>query len=106
MQRTQIFAAASVAALLSLAACNQEPEVISANGVDPQADELAKAPPVELPPAIQASRPYRCDDNSLVYAPFYTNNTAKVSAAPGVTGTNLTAQAGPPPFVPARHSLT
>src|SRR3546814_136950 len=37
MQRTQIFAAASVAALLSLAACNQEPEVISANGVEPQA---------------------------------------------------------------------
>src|SRR3546814_17732519 len=105
MQRTQIFAAASVAALLSLAACNQEPEVISANGVDPQADELAKAPPVELPPAIQASRTYRCDDNSLVYATFYTNNTVKVSAEPGVNGTILTAQDGQPPFVAEGYSL-
>ncbi|HEY9552366.1 hypothetical protein [Allosphingosinicella sp.] len=106
MQRTQIFAAASVAALLSLAACNQEPEVISANGVDPQADELAKAPPVELPPAIQASRTYRCDDNSLVYATFYTNNTVKVSAEQGVNGTILTAQDGQPPFVAEGYSLS
>ena len=72
----RISAAASLAALLSLSGCNNEPEVV-ANG-DPQAEELAKAPPVELPPAIQASHTYRCKDNSLVYVDFYTDNTANV----------------------------
>ena len=69
--------AASVAALLSLAACNSEPEVINGNP-DPQADALANAAPVELPPAIAASRTYRCKDNSLIYVDFYTNGTANV----------------------------
>src|SRR3546814_12566926 len=100
MQRTQIFAAASVAALLSLAACNQEPEVISANAVDPHAEELAKAPPVELPPAIQARRTYSCDANSLVHATFYTNTTVYVSAEQGVNATILHAPDGHPPLPP------
>lgn len=106
MQRTHILAAASVAALLSLAACNSEPEVINANGIDPQADELAKAPPVELPPAIEASRTYRCDDNSLVYATFYTNNTVKVAAEQGAEGTILTAENGETPYVAEGYSLS
>ncbi len=106
MQRTQIFAAASVAALLSLAACNSEPEVVSANGIDPQAEQLAKAPPVELPPSIQASHTYRCDDNSLLYATFYTNNTVKVAAEQGAEGTILTAANGQPPYVAEGYSLS
>ncbi len=67
-------AAASVAALLSLAACQKQPEVVEATGPDPQAKELAKAAPVELPPAIKASKTYRCKDNSLVYITFLTDN--------------------------------
>jgi hypothetical protein len=106
MQRTQILAAASVAALLSLAACNSEPEVISANSVDPMAAELAEAPPVELPPAIAESRTYRCDDNSLVYATFYTNNTVKVAMEEGAEGTILTAENGQPPYVAEGYSLS
>lgn len=106
MQRTTIFAAASLAALLSLAACNQEPETISSNGDDPQAEELAKAAPVELPPAIQSSRTYRCKDNSLLYATFYTNNTVKVSAEQGAEGTILTAAEGKPPYVAEGYSLS
>jgi hypothetical protein len=81
MQKTLSLAAACVAATLSLAACQQETEVVETP--DPQAAELAKAPPVELPPAIQASRTYRCKDNSLVYIDFYTNNTAKVRKTKG-----------------------
>jgi hypothetical protein len=82
MQNTLILAAAGIAATLSLAACNSEPEVVDANP-DPQAAELAKAPPVELPPAIQASRTYRCKDNSLVYIDFMSNNTAVVRKGKG-----------------------
>jgi hypothetical protein len=80
--KTSIFAAASLAALLSLAACKNEPEVVDTNP-DPQAAELAKAAPVELPPAIQASRTYRCKDNSLVYIDFMSNNTALVRKSKG-----------------------
>lgn len=106
MQRTQILAAASLAAFLSLAACNQEPETITANGVDPQAEALKNAPPVELPPAIESSRTYRCDDNSLLYAVFYTNNTVKVSDKEGIEGTILTAENDQPPFVAEGYSLS
>ena len=53
--------------LLSLAACNTQPEnIVSGGPVDDQADALAHAKPVELPPAIAASKTYRCHDNSVV----------------------------------------
>nr|WP_295373945.1 hypothetical protein [uncultured Sphingosinicella sp.] len=81
MQKTLSLAAACVAATLSLAACQAETEVVETP--DPQAAELAKAPPVELPPAIQASRTYRCKDNSLVYIDFMSNNTAVVRKEKG-----------------------
>ena len=77
--KSSLFAAASVAAFLSLAACDNQPETLSApGGADPQAEQLAKAKPVELPPAISASRTYRCKDNSLVYIDFFSNNSANV----------------------------
>lgn len=50
---------------VALSACNSEPEVVGEQP-DPMKDELAKAAPVELPPAIAASKTYRCKDNSLV----------------------------------------
>jgi len=65
-----LLAAASVAAFLALAACDKQPETISANANDPQAEELAKAPPVTLPPPIRESKTYRCKDNSLVYVTY------------------------------------
>lgn len=82
--------AACAAAFTSLAACNTEPEVVTANAPDPQAEALANAAPVELPPAIAATRTYRCKDNSLVYADFYTNDTVKVRADRAEEGTILT----------------
>jgi hypothetical protein len=54
-----------ITASAAITACKQE--TIVANGpLDPMADELAKAPPVELPPAIASSKSYRCKDNGLV----------------------------------------
>jgi hypothetical protein len=51
-----------------------------------------------LPPAIQASRTYRCKDNSLVYIDFYTNNTAMVRKEKGgdAVATLAAAEAGLP----------
>lgn len=81
--RNHSLAAACAAATLSLAACGQsEPEVVNTT-YDPQAEALKTAPPVELPPAIQASRTYRCKDNSLVYIDFMSNNTALVRKSKG-----------------------
>lgn len=54
-----------VLAATALAACNNEP-IVGGEQPDPMANELAKAPPVELPPAIASSKTYRCKDNSLV----------------------------------------
>ena len=54
-------------AAAALAACDSESHTIVANDApDPMAGELANAAPVELPPAIAASKTYRCKDNGLV----------------------------------------
>ena len=41
-------------------------------------DELANAAPVELPPAIAASKTYRCKDNSVVRIDWLSDKTAYV----------------------------
>ena len=103
--KTLILAAAGIAATLSLAACNSEPEVVDANP-DPQAEALKNAPPVELPPAIAASRTYRCKDNSLVYVDFYTNNTARYRTEKGGTPTELTAAEAGQPYTAEGYSVS
>ena len=61
----------------ALAACNSEPEVVGGQP-DPMKDELAKAAPVELPPATASTRTYRCKDNSVVRVDWLSDNTAYV----------------------------
>ena len=99
------FSIAAVAASLGLAACNVEPEKVGPPNNDPQREALAKATPKELPPSIQASRTYRCADNSLVYVDFYTNNTAQLRTARGGTPVMLTARDGNPPYVAEGYSV-
>ena len=99
------FTAAALAASLSLASCSNEPEVVDTNP-DPQAAELAKAGPVEPPPMIQASRTYRCKDNSLVYIDFYTNNTARYRTEKGTQGTTLTAAEAGQPYTAEGYSVS
>jgi len=104
MSRTSLLAAAASAALLALSACQQaEPEVV--NAYDPQADELANAAPVELPPSIIASRTYRCRDNSLVYVTFYSNDTARIRTSENGPETTLTAEGGTPPYRAPGYSV-
>ncbi|HEX8553746.1 MAG TPA: hypothetical protein VF695_03475 [Sphingomonas sp.] len=90
----------TLAAILSLAACNQpEPEVVEVNP-DPMAAELANRPAVALPPAIRAEKSFRCDDNSLVYVTFFQGDTqVNVRLVQGGPPTVLRAPAAGEPYV-------
>ena len=105
---TPLAAAASLAAVLALGACNQEPTNISSGPADPQAEALKNAPPVALPPAIKEAKAYRCKDNSLVYVSYMTDNVTaavrdKQEEPPVAT---LKAPAPGEPFVSEGYSLT
>jgi hypothetical protein len=108
MQKNSLtLAAASLAALLSLAACNSEPETITGGPADPDAQNLAEAPPVELPPALTASRTPRCKDNSLVYIDFFADGTtADLRSEKMGPVTKLTAPAKGEPFVADGYKRT
>ncbi|MES2445188.1 MAG: hypothetical protein V4574_20380 [Pseudomonadota bacterium] len=70
MKTLPLYAAA--AALLSLSACENKPEVVDSRAPDPMAERLKNAAPVELPPAIAASITFRCQPgNSLLYVDFF-----------------------------------
>ena len=107
MQKSHFLAAGTIAAIFTLAACNQEAEVVTINKYDPQAEALKNAAPVEAPPMIQESRAYRCRDNSLVYIDFYTNNTASVRDQRGPPPiAMLTAEGGNPPYTAEGYSVS
>lgn len=61
-------------ALVSLAACNNQPQEVTSVAPDPMASKLKNASKVELPPAIAASKTLRCGDNSLVFVDFFDGN--------------------------------
>ncbi len=106
MINTRALAAAPLAALFvfGLAAC--ENETIDPNKNPETEKSRNNAATVEAPPMIQASRTYRCKDNSLLYADFYTNDTAVVRAAKDGPGTTLTAPAAGQPYVAEGYSLS
>ncbi|HEY0412507.1 MAG TPA: hypothetical protein VGD66_05145 [Allosphingosinicella sp.] len=104
--KTPSLAAAPLAALLALCACDNKPTTIVAGDNDPQAEQLKNAKPVAPPPMIQASRTYRCKDNSLVYADFYTNNTVAVRAKKDSSPTVLTSPDGKAPYAAPGYSVS
>jgi len=79
-----------ITAAAALAACNSEPEVVGGQP-DPMKDELAKAAPVELPPAIEASKTYRCKDNGLVRIDWLQGGKGAYLHGDGQTQTHLKA---------------
>lgn len=96
---------AASAAAFALAACNSEPETV--NTYDPQAEALANAAPVELPPMVTASHTYRCRDNSLVYIDFYNNNTAVIrNDRGGDPVATVTSPDGTAPFTAEGYSVS
>ena len=94
---TRFLPLAAVASLFALAACNSQstPEVVDSNP-DPMAANLAKAAPVELPPAIKADKTMRCKDGSLVYVTFFQGDKQAVvrTKKDGQPTTLKTAEAG------------
>ncbi len=76
MTKTLTFALVAAAAL---AGCDQSDHNITDNGpYDPQANAANAAAPIEMPPAIAASKIYRCRDNSLVYIDWLSDGSARV----------------------------
>ena len=107
MQKTRLLAIAGpLAALISLAACENKPPEVVGGPHDPQAEALKNAPKVEAPPMIQASRTFRCKDNSLIYADFYTNNSVQLRTAKDGAPTALTAADPKGPFTGSGYTIS
>lgn len=98
-------AGVALASLLALSACNTEPETLNGSGDSANA-ALANAAPLDIPPMIQASRIYRCRDNSLIYTDFFTDNSVRVRTERGVGGTRLNAPGPDQPYVAEGYSLS
>jgi hypothetical protein len=77
-------------AAAALAGCNKSTENPGAN--EAQANAANAAAPVTLPPAIAASKIYRCKDNSLVYIDWYSDGSARVKKDRNEVGTVATAE--------------
>lgn len=99
---------AAFTALLLLAACNNsgEPEVLDTNP-DPMADKLAAADPIELPPSVKESHSYRCDDNSVVFIDFLSDDkSANVRTERRSLPTRVTAEAPGEPMTAEGFSVS
>jgi hypothetical protein len=98
----------ALSAVLFISACDNKPEVIDREPQDPMADQLANAGEVKLPPMVQASKTFRCKDNSLIFVDYMNDGTTanlrleKKDAAPVV----LTAPEAGKPFVAEGYSVT
>ena len=75
----------ALAALLA-AGCNQEDHTIVQQSPADQAPKPPALDPSQLPPSIQASKTYRCKDNSLLYIDWMSDQTARVKTDKAATG--------------------
>lgn len=102
---TRLLTAAVLGTALFLTACGK-PETISGDSPDPDAAALNAAKPVELPPMMTQSRTYRCNDSSLVYVDFFSNNTAVIKKEKKGSGTTLTASGPGKPYTADGFSVS
>lgn len=105
----KIFIIAVAAA--ALAACNNQDQTTAADPGDVNAAEAnaaeASTANVVLPPAILASKTYRCQDNSPAYIDWLSDNvSANFRASRSDLPTQLTAPAAGEPLVAEGYSLT
>lgn len=103
-----LFYCAAATGLFALAACSTEPETIVGGGPqDDMAEELAKAPEIELPPSVKSSATYRCKDNSLVYIDWLSDNkSANIRLEKGGLPTLVKAPAEGEAMVAEGYSLS
>ena len=103
MRNTHLLAAS--AALLALAGCNNDPVQINTVEADTNAP-TTQLNAQDLPPAITASKIYRCADNSLFYVEFYNNNTALLRTSRDGAPTQLTQTGGAGPYTGGDQSVS
>jgi len=99
----------SLVAAAALAGCNQsEPVVVGGPDDDPANQAPAANGPVELPPAIAASKTYRCKDNSIVSIDWLADGkTANLRGGDGEPVVQLNApEPGQPLTAAGGYSLT
>lgn len=106
--RTILPRTAPLVALTLLAGCNSKPTTITGGGpADPTAAQIAAAPPVKLPPALVATKSYRCKDNSLIYIDWFNDQmTANLKMKKEGTPIHLTAEVAGQPYSGSGYQLT
>ena len=102
MNRTLIIAAL---APIALSACSKESHTIVAGS---KGDNVtANAADVVMPPAIEASKSYRCKDNTVVYIDWLDDKkTADIRASKEGSATRVTSLEAGKPMASAGYSLT
>ena len=107
MTRTPFLLA--IVAAAALAGCNKDDHTIVAGGgpVDDQPANAAANANVQLPPAIAASKIYRCADNKVVYVDWMSDGkSANIRTEKDGSPTPVSAaEAGKPMAGPAGYSL-
>lgn len=98
-------AVAVLAASFTLAACGGSGDETAAANAQAEANAADAAAEANLPPSIQASRVYRCHDNSLVYVDFFTDDTAAIRTEEIGTPTRLTHADGAAAFTAEGYSV-
>lgn len=100
MTRTLILACVAAAAL---AGCNNDDHTIVAGSKE---QKPANTTAVQLPPAIEASKSYRCKDNTLVFVDWLNDKkTADIRAERAGTPTRVVAAEAGKPLTAAGYSL-
>jgi len=87
---TRISHILALVAVAALAGCNSENHNIVAG--PPDADDqvnVAANGPVQLPPSIEASKPYRCADNKVIYVDWMSDGSARVKKTREEVGTSV-----------------
>ena len=99
--------AAALSVTVLLAACGQPTTITAGAPNDPTANEVAAAPPVKLPPAMLASKTYRCQPgNAVLYINWFNDNTsAAIKQKKDDTPVALTAPAKGEPFVGGGYTV-
>ena len=106
MTRTPLLIAFAAAA--ALAGCNKQDHTIVVGPPEDNSVNVADNAPVALPPAIAASKVYRCGDNELVYVNWLADNkSATVRTEQAGTPTPVSAaEAGQPMTAPGGYSVS
>src|SRR5438270_12301280 len=85
----------TLAAAAALAGCNKQSHTIVAGPPEYNDPNAASNGPVTLPPAVAASKTYRCDDDTIVYVDWLADNksanvrTEKAGKPTQVTAANV-----------------